>query len=295
MTNPWLLAIRPKTLPASISPILLSNVYCYTVFADRFQWPVLILTLLAAIFIQIAVNLANDYFDFKKGVDTEHRIGPKRVSQSGLIQPKTVFSVMLLSTALAVACAGYLMLIGGLPIVFLTIASVICVIWYSGGPFPLASLGLGEVTVFLFFGLVAVLATQYLQTGNINVTGIVLGCQMGLISASIMLVNNIRDIETDRAAHKRTLVVRLGKPTAQQLYILLLALPFVLQTYLLLNKLVSLEMVFSFACLPLCFKLSRQIGQCQGEGYNQQLAQTAKLLLLFALLSSAGLLVSGLH
>ena len=92
--NPWLLAIRPKTLPASVSPIILSNVYCYTAFAERFQWPVLVLTLLAALFIQIAVNLANDYFDFKKGVDTELRVGPKRVSQSGLIQPRTVFFVI---------------------------------------------------------------------------------------------------------------------------------------------------------------------------------------------------------
>lgn len=293
--NPWLLAIRPKTLPASISPIVLSNVYCYTAFVDQFQWPVLILTLLAAIFIQIAVNLANDYFDFKKGVDTEHRVGPKRVSQSGLIQPKTVFSVMLLSTALAVACAGYLMLIGGLPIILLTVASVVCVIWYSGGPFPLASLGLGELTVFIFFGLVAVLATQYLHTGNINITGALFGSQMGLISAAIMLVNNIRDIDTDSAANKRTLVVRLGKPVAQHLYRFLLLLPFVLQTYLLLNQLVPIEMVVSFACLPLGLKLSRQIWQCHAETYNQQLAQTAKFLLFFALLSSAGLLVSGLY
>lgn len=293
--NPWLLAIRPKTLPASISPIVLSNVYCYTAFADQFQWPVLVLTLLAALFIQIAVNLANDYFDFKKGVDTEHRVGPKRVSQSGLIQAKTVFAAMLLSTALAVACAGYLMLIGGLPIILLTIASVVCVIWYSGGPFPLASLGLGELTVFIFFGLVAVLATQYLHTDSINITGILFGSQMGLISAAIMLVNNIRDIDTDSAANKRTLVVRWGETATQHLYRLLLLFPFVLQIYLLLNQLVPIEMIFSFACLPLGLKLSRQIWQCEGETYNQQLAQTAKLLLFFALLSSVGLLVSGLY
>ncbi len=274
--KPWLLAIRPQTLPASVSPVLLANSYCYGHLPAQFQWLVAALTLVAALWIQIAVNLANDYFDCKQGVDTAERLGPVRVTQAGLIAPGQVLFGMVASIAMAVAAASYLIAIGGWPILWLTITAVLCVLWYSAGPWSLASLGLGEITVFVFFGLAAVLGTQWLQLGQLNADGLILGCQMGLISAAILLVNNLRDRATDQAAGKLTLALRIGERLSRRLYALLLIAPFVLQSFLMFQrKLLWLALVFLTLPLALGLILQSWHGDASSANNNSSCAVLA--------------------
>jgi len=278
--NAWLLAIRPKTLPASISPIILANAMNW---GPAFNWMIAILTLTTAFFLQIAVNFANDYFDFRSGVDTDQRLGPKRATQSGLISPGAMIKAIVFSLIIAMATSAYLIYLGGTPILILFIACVIGVIWYSGGPWPLASLGLGEVTVFLFFGWAAILGTQYLHQHELTPLSWWLGTQVGLISAAIMLVNNIRDILTDEPAGKRTLAVRLGLQKSISLYSILIITPFIMQTVYFLFSDKSFGAVIPFLTTPLMIRLLKRMPECEGESYNEQLAATAKFLLLFSL------------
>jgi len=286
--NPWLLAIRPKTLPASISPIILANAMNW---GPDFNWTIAILTLITALFLQIAVNFANDYFDFRSGVDTDSRLGPQRATQSGLIAPSSMISAIIFSLIIALASGGYLIFLGGMPIFILFIACVIGVIWYSGGPWPLASLGLGELTVFLFFGWAAILGTQYLHQQQLSLLGWWLGTQVGLISAAIMLVNNIRDIHTDKSAKKMTLAVRLGLAKGLSLYSVLIVTPFIMQTTYFLFSDKSFGTVIPFLTTPLMIRLLKKMPNCSGEDYNVQLADTAKFLLFFSLALSVGQLI----
>lgn len=286
--SPWLLAVRPKTLTASISPILLANAMNW---GNNFSWIVALLTMTTAIFLQISVNFANDYFDFKSGVDTEDRLGPVRATQSGLITPSSMFIAMLLTLLIAFICSFYLLYLGGTPIILLFIFSVICVVWYSGGPFPLASLGLGEVTVFLFFGWAAVLGTEFLHQNSISLLGLWLGTQIGFISASIMLVNNIRDIATDTPAGKKTLAVRLGKARSEKLYTFLLVIPFVMQAVYFLYSGNSFGAVLPFLTAPLMIRLIKNLPSCKGDSYNDHLASTAKFLLIFSVALSVAQII----
>ena len=286
--NAWILAIRPKTLPASVSPILVANALCW---GTHFNWLVAILTMLTALSLQIAVNFANDYFDFKSGVDTAERLGPIRATQSGLILPKHMRNAMIGTLMVAMLFSGALMVQGGLPIVLLAIASTLAVLWYSGGPWPLASLGLGEVVVFFFFGWAAVLGTEYLHTAALSPTGWWLGTQLGLLSAAIMLVNNIRDHGTDAVAGKRTLAVRLGVSRSHTLYQLLVIIPFGMQAWLFVTAGTSIAAVLPFLTTPVMIRLIRQLSERKGSALNLQLAETAKLLALFALALTVGLLV----
>ena len=285
--NPWWLAIRPKTLPASISPILVANAMAWS--HESFSWLVAFLTLGCALLLQISVNLANDYFDHKSGVDTEDRLGPVRVTQAGLIPPRQVALVMAATLVSAIGFGAYLIWLGGWPIALLAAASVLGVLWYSGGPMPLASLGLGEVTVFLFFGWAAVLGTEFLQTGHTSFLGWIVATQFGFLSAAIMLVNNLRDRHTDQQADKQTLVVRIGYPRALRLYNGLLVAPLILQAYVFIALSTGVAAVLPFLALPAVIQLVKQMPNLEGDAYNQQLANTAKFMLIFALLMTLGL------
>lgn len=286
--NAWILALRPKTLPASVSPILVANALCWD---TQFNWLVALLTMLTALTLQIAVNFANDYFDFRSGVDTSERLGPVRATQSGLITPNNMRNAMLGTLLLAIAFSIGLMYQGGLPIVLLALASTVAVLWYSGGPWPLASLGLGEVVVFFFFGWAAVLGTEYLHTGALSQTGWWLGTQLGILSAAIMLVNNIRDYQTDDAAGKRTLAVRLGIPKSLALYRMFIITPYAMQLWVFITVGTSIAAVLPFLTAPVMIRLVRQISERKGSTLNLQLADTAKLLALFAASLALGLLL----
>jgi len=217
----WILAARPKTLTAAVAPVLVGA--GLAVNDHAFVLLPALAALVGAILIQIATNLANDYYDFIRGGDTAERVGPVRVTQAGLIEPRTVRLAMVLVLASAFVPGAYLVSVAGWPIVWIGLASLACAVLYTGGPFPLAYHGLGDVFVFLFFGLVAVGGTYYVQALAWPPDAVLAGAGLGALSTALLVVNNLRDLHTDAAAGKRTLAVRLGARGTQVEYALLLA------------------------------------------------------------------------
>ncbi|MCG9696191.1 1,4-dihydroxy-2-naphthoate polyprenyltransferase [Shewanella sp. Isolate11] len=285
--NPWILASRPRTLPAAIGPLLVGNVLAFNL--ESFSWLIALTSMLCAVLLQIAVNLANDYFDFKSGIDTQERIGPLRVTQSGLLAPHKVRNAMILCLLLALAVGSLLIHHGGWPIAILAAASILGALGYSGGPYPLASHGLGEVAAFVFFGLVAVVGSYFLQAQDTSTSAWVLGSAIGLFNAAVMLVNNTRDIDTDKKAGKFTLAVKIGEDQAKVVYQALVYLPFALIIgSFLLGILPGLPVLLSGLSLILARKLNQQFSVNSGETLNPLLGQTAKLTVIFSALFSIG-------
>ncbi len=204
----WILAARPKTLWAAAAPVLVGTGLAahHGVFAALPAAAALV----GAVLIQIGTNLANDYYDFVRGGDTEARVGPVRVTQAGILAPETVRAGMVVTLAAAMLVGVYLVWVAGWPIVWIGLASVACAVLYTGGPFPLAYHGLGDVFVFVFFGLVAVAGTYYVQGLAWPADAFLAGAALGALNTAILIVNNLRDLTTDEAAGKRTLAVRLG-------------------------------------------------------------------------------------
>ncbi|MBT8488979.1 MAG: 1,4-dihydroxy-2-naphthoate polyprenyltransferase [Gemmatimonadetes bacterium] len=218
----WILAARPKTLTAAIAPVAAGT--GLAALHGAAAWLPALAALVGAVLIQIGTNLANDYYDFIRGGDTDERVGPVRVTQSGILPPETVRRGMVAVLAAAMLVGIYLVYVGGWPIVWIGLASVACAVLYTGGPFPLAYHGLGDVFVFVFFGLVAVGGTYWVQALEWPVDAVVAGVGLGALNTAILVVNNLRDIETDSKANKRTLAVRLGRRGTQFEYLAMLAL-----------------------------------------------------------------------
>lgn len=217
----WLLAIRPRTLPAAVAPVLVGT--GIAVAHERAVLGPALAALTGALLIQIATNLANDYFDFVRGADTDERLGPTRVTQAGLLPPRTVLAATLVTMGLAVAVGAYLVWVGGLPILVIGVLALICVVAYTGGPFPLAYHGLGDVFVFVFFGLVAVAGTYWVQALSFEWELLTAGAAVGALITAILVVNNLRDRRGDAKVGKRTLAVRLGVGGSRAQYLGLLA------------------------------------------------------------------------
>jgi 1,4-dihydroxy-2-naphthoate octaprenyltransferase len=217
----WVLAARPKTLTAAAAPVLVGTGLAAH-HAEVAVMPALA-ALAGALLIQIGTNLANDYYDFVRGGDTEERVGPVRVTQAGLIAPDAVKRAMLFVLALALLVGVYLVAVGGWPIALIGLTSLACAVLYTGGPYPLAYHGLGDVFVFVFFGLVAVGGTYYVQALDWPPDALLAGAALGSLSTALLVVNNLRDIDTDAKAGKRTLAVRLGPAGTKVEYVALLA------------------------------------------------------------------------
>ncbi len=217
----WILAARPKTLTAAVAPVVAGT--GLAAFHDVVSVGPAAAALLGAVLIQIGTNLANDYYDFVRGGDTAERVGPVRVTQAGILPPEAVKRGTVVVLAAAMLVGVYLVSVAGWPVVWIGLASVACAVLYTGGPFPLAYHGLGDVFVFVFFGLVAVGGTYYVQALSWPPDALVAGAGLGALSTAILVVNNLRDLETDRAAGKRTLAVRLGRAGTRAEYVLLLA------------------------------------------------------------------------
>ena len=285
----WWLSIRPKTLTASVGPVLL--VSSLADINGYFDIHLALAILICALFLQISVNLANDYFDAKSGVDTDQRVGPTRMTQTGALSPEQVFRATIATTSVAVASGLYLVFHSDWRILIAGIASVIATFLYSGGPKPLASIGLGEVTVFIFFGLLSVAGGYYVFAGEIEVSVWWFASAVGALSAAIMLVNNIRDRETDAAASKLTLVVKIGELSARRLYVSLII--FAALAHLLATR--HMGWVTMLVPLAIC---GRSAGSCaygllkhDGAALNQWLAKTAQLLFLYCLSLSLTLIL----
>ena len=248
--------------------------------------------LLGALLIQIGTNLSNDYFDFVKGADTEERLGPARATQAGWIRPEIILRSSLLVFAAAVIIGIFLVLRGGWPIVLIGIASVICGILYTGGPYPLAYLGLGEVFVVIFFGPVATLGTYYVQALEFSKEVFIAGLAPGLLSTALIAVNNLRDIPTDIKARKKTLAVRFGYRFARIEYTLcILGGLFIPLFLVVMLKDHWFSLIASFALIPAFFPIRDVVSGISGEMLNETLAKTGKVLLIFSILFSAGWLI----
>src|ERR1700750_1803097 len=219
MVRIWVMAARLRTLPAAVAPVLVGTSMPRT--EGPFKVLTFIATLLGALFIQIGANLSNDYSDARRGADTEDRLGPVRVTAGGLVPPKQVLIATYVAFGLAVLVGIYLIVTAGWQLPLVGGASILAGVLYTGGPRPYGYEGLGEVFVFLFFGVVAVTGTYFCQRKELTWESFVLAVPVGLLATAILMVNNIRDLETDRRAGKRTLAVRLGRPRARNGYALL--------------------------------------------------------------------------
>ncbi len=206
--NPWLLAARPKTLPASISPVLVGSALALR--EGQFDVAVFLATLAAAVLLQIGANYSNDVFDYLKGAD-KARVGPTRVTQSGMVTPRQMMIATGVVFGLAALLGLYLVSVGGWPILLIGLVSIVCAVAYTAGPFPLAYRGLGDVFAFVFFGVVAVMGAYFLQTQQFTWMSFIASLPNALFATCIIITNNLRDIDTDRAAGKHTLAVRIGE------------------------------------------------------------------------------------
>src|SRR6478736_20615 len=216
MVRIWVMAARLRTLPAAIAPVLVGTSLART--EGTFRAGAFIAALLGAIFIQVGTNLSNDYSDARRGADTEDRLGPVRVTAGGLVPPRQVLIATYLTFGVAVLAGAYLVAVAGWQLLLVGIASILAGVLYTGGPRPYGYEGLGEVFVFLFFGIVAVAGSYFVQVEHLEWEAFALAVPVGLLVSGILVVNNVRDLETDRRAGKRTLAVRLGRERTRTLY-----------------------------------------------------------------------------
>lgn len=285
----WLMAIRVPTLPAAVVPVFVGTA---TAFADGTWKPLAFLAaLLAALLIQIGTNLANDYFDHEKGADTAARLGPTRVTQSGLIPPAVVRNAMIATFALAALCGIYLITVGGWPILLIGVLSIAAGILYTGGPFPLGYNGLGDVFTFIFFGVVAVVGTDYLHTGEWRAVAFLASLPVGMLVTAIIVVNNLRDAPTDREAGKRTLAVIYGEKFARTEYALLVIGAYIVLPIVWMWGGASPLTLLAWLSAPLAIRLLEAVGKDRGRALNASLRNTARLHMVFGLLMTVGLLI----
>ncbi len=286
----WLLAARPKTLPAAVTPVIVGT--SVAIAAGAFHAAAALAAFVVALLLQIAANLANDVFDFRRGADTAERLGPLRVTQSGLIAPERVLFGTALTLSLAMLVGTYLVSRGGWPILFVGVAAMLSALAYTGGPRPIGYHGLGEVFVFLFFGLVAVGGTYYVQAGDVSDLSLAAAIPVGCLATAILVVNNLRDIDTDRVAGKRTVAVRLGRQGTVVEYRLLLSIAYLTPLVLWASGVLSIWGWLPWLTLPLAVQLVRKVSTETGRQLNARLAGTARLQLLYGLLFAGSIVLS---
>jgi 1,4-dihydroxy-2-naphthoate octaprenyltransferase len=284
------MAIRPRTLPAAVSPVLVGA--ALAIHDGRFDPLPALAALLGALLLQIGVNLANDYFDHARGVDTPERRGPVRVTQSGLISPERVRLGMIVVLVLAALDGVYLIIVGGWPILAIGVASILSALAYSGGPFPLASHALGDLFVFLFFGLAAVCGTYWVQAHDMTLAVFIAALPPGFLITAILVVNNTRDIDTDRRAGKNTLAVVLGEQGSRIEYVVLLVASYLVPVLMWIAGWWSTWVLLTLLSIPLAYPLAQGLFRASdGPAFNKILAGTARLSLVFSVLLSIGLAI----
>jgi 1,4-dihydroxy-2-naphthoate octaprenyltransferase len=287
----WLLASRPKTLSAAAVPVLVGTACAST--RGPVRWGPALAALLAALLLQIGANFANDVFDYEKGADTAARLGPTRAVQAGLLSARSMRLGMVLVFALSLALGLYLTAVAGPVILIIGCASIASAIAYTGGPYPLGYHGLGDVFVFLFFGLVAVCGTVLVELGHVPGLALLCALPVGALATAILVVNNLRDRETDERAGKRTLAVRFGRAFALTQYRSLLGLSYLTPVAIVLLRASGPLVLLPLASLPLAIKTTRAVAAAEGRALNALLAATAKLLLVFGVLFALGLSAAG--
>jgi len=287
------MAARPRTLPAAIAPVLVGTAAAVEWYGSLPRWGAFAAALVGSIFIQIGTNLANDYSDARRGADTADRLGPVRVTSAGLVTPRRVLVATWIAFAVAVACGIYLTVVAGPVILLIGAFSIAAGVLYTGGPRPYGYAGLGEVFVFLFFGLVAVNGSYYVQVESLDALPLGLSISVGFLATAILVVNNVRDLETDRRAGKMTLAVRMGRADAVTLYRVLVLGAFAVLPIALLAGDSGLLPLIGLLALPLAIGPARTLGaRTDGPALNGVLADTGKVLAVYSLLVSAGLLIA---
>jgi 1,4-dihydroxy-2-naphthoate polyprenyltransferase len=284
------MAARPRTLPAAIAPVLVGTALAGS--EGRFRPLALAAALIGSVFIQIGTNLSNDYSDARRGADTEERLGPVRVTAGGLVPPRKVLVATWLAFGIAVAAGIYLIAIAGWQLLVVGLASIAAGVLYTGGPRPYGYEGLGELFVFGFFGIVAVVGSYYVQVERLRGLAFALAVPVGLLAAGILMVNNIRDVDTDRRAGKLTLAVRLGRSPARRLFAAMVYVPYLWTTVVaILSGMPAL--LLAWLCFPLAPRLVRTVAtRTDGPALNGALGQAGRLLAAFSVLVSVGLLLS---
>jgi 1,4-dihydroxy-2-naphthoate octaprenyltransferase len=288
----WVMAARVRTLPAAIAPVLVGT--SLALGAGHFRPLAFVAALLGAILIQVGTNLSNDYSDARRGADTEDRLGPVRVTAGGLVPPRQVLIATSVSFGLAVACGIYLVAVAGPELIAVGAASILAGVLYTGGPRPYGYEGLGELFVFLFFGIVAVAGSYFVQVQRLPWEAFVCAVPVGLLASAILVVNNVRDLETDRRAGKRTLAVRLGRERTRTLYAAMLGGAFLAAPLSWILGSLDAWLLAPWAAAPLALRLLRVVrARSDGPALNGALAGTGALQLVFCLLFAGGILAAG--
>ncbi|MGL4993094.1 MAG: 1,4-dihydroxy-2-naphthoate octaprenyltransferase [Bacteroidales bacterium] len=278
----WVNILRPKTLAAGWSPVIIGLIVASELVG--IDWIVAMVTIVAATAIQIISNLVNDYYDFKSGLDKAGRVGFKRALAEGSVSPKQMLRAIFITTSIAVLCGAYLIFVGGLPILLIGVFSLLFAWLYTATSKSLSYLGIADIFVFIFFGPVASVGTTYLQAGELSIKSLFLGVVCGLVSTSVLVVNNLRDLESDKQHGKRSLPVRFGKRFGQleYLFAMLATIPSI---YL------AGGVELGFLIIIPALLLYRSLINAEGAAYNSLLAKTGMLNMLFALLIAVDILL----
>lgn len=285
----WLSATRPKTLPAGLVPVLIgSSIAYYDGFFDLFYF---LITIICSVLIQIITNYLNDLYDFKRGADTKERVGPVRLVSSGIVTPKQMAIVSVILILITFALGMILVFHAGIIILIIGLVSLLMAYAYTGGPYPLAYIGLGDVFVLVFFGFAATSGSYYVLAQKFSYISLIAGIAPGFFSMNILGVNNIRDITTDRKVGKMTLQARFGEKYSRTLYYFLNAFSFVGPFILYFNN-QSYFMFLPLLLLPYSIIICRKLSKAAGTELNQILADTGKLLVLYGTLQSAAYFIS---
>lgn len=285
----WLLAVRPKTLYAAVSPVLVGTAVAFS--EGAFKPIPALAALLGAVLIQIGTNLANDAADFQKGADSGNRLGPLRVTQAGWLSPQQVLTGAWLCFGAAALIGLYLARVAGWPILAIGLLSILAGVAYTAGPFPLGYHALGDLFVFLFFGVAAVSGTAFVQTGHFSSRALWAALPVGLLATAILVVNNLRDLETDRRAGKITLAVRLGDRRTRGQFIALLAGAYLAPVWMWVVGEAPLWILLTWISMPAAWRVIRGLWAAQEKALNRYLAATGQLELLYCFLFSLGLIL----
>lgn len=288
----WIQASRPKTLITSFAPALTGILLALK--SESFDFTIAVATILCALFLQVLTNLANDYFDHKKGADTSERIGPQRVTASGLVSHSQMKQAITINTAFCFLLGVYLVIQGGFPILLIGILSVFFAIAYTAGPFPLAYLGLGEIFAFTFFGPVATFGSYYLQTSSFNFVPPLVGSIYGFLAVCVLTSNNLRDFEQDKKNNKKTLAVRFGENLGRGIYCFSLTLSLLLIPIFVWLHFLPTWSLATLLISPMTYKMFQMALKNKGREIIPLLELTAKFYILYALLLNASIILAAL-
>ena len=288
----WMLAIRPKTLPAAVGPVLVG--WGLAVHEGVFRWGPALAALAGGILLQIGANLANDVADFQRGADHGERLGPTRVTQAGLLSPAEVTRGMWVTFALAAMVGVYLIAVAGWPVALIGLTAILAAIGYTGGPWPYGYYGLGDLFVFLYFGLAAVGGTYFVQARAVSAAVWWAAVPLGLLATALLVVNNLRDIPTDQAAGKRTLAVLLGEGGARLEYDVCVWGAYLIVSAAVAAGIFPLGALVIWLSLPWAWRTRRIVRAARGRALNAALARTGQLILIFGVLLAVGLAVQSL-